>query len=201
MFKTIIFDIGGVIVDFTEEQYIAFLSKKLGVSKRYLSALIFPIEVQMEYGRMTLKRAEKIFSKEMLIPNPKLYWVQGFKSKAKVNKPVLRLVEKLSKRYPIVLLSNVAESRYREISGMGLDRLIKSRAVQRVFTSYAIGLRKPDIRIYKYVLKEMKINPKEALFIDNQPENVLGAQRAGIRGIHFTNYRRLVRDLKTLGVL
>lgn len=44
------------------------------------------------------------------------------------------------------------------------------------------GILKPDPAIYQYLLKEFSLDPKTCFFIDNQQENVVAANCAGIHG-------------------
>ena len=53
------------------------------------------------------------------------------------------------------------------------------------YFSAEIGLTKPDLKIYQYVLDREKINPEEALFIDDSEKNISGAAALGIKGYLF----------------
>ena len=109
---------------------------------------------------------------------------------------MFNLVNLLSKRYRIALLSNVGRARY--IEGLQLLDGIKT---DRVFASCYIKMRKPEAGIYRYALKKMGVKAGEAIFIDNMEENVAGARKVGIRSILFTGYGRLVKDLKRLKIM
>ncbi len=200
MYKTIIFDIGGVIIDFSEGMYISYLSKKLGLSSRYLSAIVLPLVVEMEYGRMTLRVAEKEFSKGIMVPESRLYFVEAVRKLAKVNRNVVRFMRRLGSRYNLGIISNISHARYTEFGKLAIDSLVGSGAVKKVVASCLVGMRKPDARIYRLAIKELDAEPNETVFIDNQHENVIGAERVGIRGITFTGYHKLVSDLEKLGI-
>ncbi len=200
MFKTIIFDVGGVIIDFSEDAYISYLSKRLGLSSGYLSAIVLPLVVDMEYGRMSLQAAEREFSKGIMVPEPRLYFVEAAVRLAKVNKDVLKLMTRLGHRYNLGIISNISRTRYKAFGKLAIDSLVGSGTVKKVVTSCSVGLRKPDARIYRLALRRLGAKPSETVFIDNQPENIVGAERVGIKGIRFTGYRNLVRDLKMLGI-
>lgn len=61
-----------------------------------------------------------------------------------------------------------------------------------------IGVMKPDARAYQTVLDRLGISPSEAVFIDDLPRNVAGAQALGITGIHYTTLDQMRRDLDGL---
>jgi putative hydrolase of the HAD superfamily len=200
MIKTIIFDVGGVIIDYTEDQYIAYLSKKLKINQHRLSHVLLPLIDTMEYGRMDLDHAEKIFADHFNISQSGLEWVEAYKKIARKNKKVVALVKRLSKNYKIGIITNVSKSRYRESCRLALNSLMKSRAVRKSIVSCYVGLRKPSAKIYRLALRELGSKSKETLFIDNMQENVVGARGVGMYSIQFKNYKQLLKELRKLGV-
>ena len=68
-------------------------------------------------------------------------------------------------------------------------------------SSCYLGLRKPDLAIYKRALDILGRPAERVLFIDDRPENVSGAEGAGMRGIQFHGADRLRNELVTLGVM
>ena len=51
--------------------------------------------------------------------------------------------------------------------------------------SYEVGVKKPDRKIYDTFIKKFKINPKEAIFVDNKKKNIEAAKKFGLQGIVF----------------
>ena len=51
--------------------------------------------------------------------------------------------------------------------------------------SYEVGVKKPDRKIYDAFLKKFKINPKEAIFVDNKKKNIDAAKKFGLHGVLF----------------
>ncbi len=41
-------------------------------------------------------------------------------------------------------------------------------------------LRKPNVNIFEQVIKENNLNPEETLFIDDSPQHIAGAKKAGL---------------------
>lgn len=62
------------------------------------------------------------------------------------------------------------------------------------------GLRKPDKKAFEFILKKLKTEPEESLFIDDKQENLDAAEKLGMKAILFKNNRQLIKDLKKLGV-
>src|SRR5579885_1856179 len=54
--------------------------------------------------------------------------------------------------------------------------------------SFELGCTKPDRRIYEHALQGLGLPAEEALFIDDRPENVAGARRAGLHAELYTGW-------------
>jgi putative hydrolase of the HAD superfamily len=79
--------------------------------------------------------------------------------------------------------------------GDGLDELPWIAAIGHRFYSGRMGLVKPDREIYEAMAHALGAAPAEIVFIDDRLENVEGAERAGLAGVHFTDAETLRRTL------
>ena len=69
----------------------------------------------------------------------------------------------------------------------------------KLIWSCEIGIVKPDAAIYLHTVDALGVRPGEALFIDNLPRNVAGAEAAGLEGIVFEDIEQLSRELAGRG--
>ena len=53
-----------------------------------------------------------------------------------------------------------------------------------MYLSHKLGLRKPDIKIFEYILKEQKLKAEEVIFIDDSPQHIASAKKLGIHCHH-----------------
>lgn len=67
--------------------------------------------------------------------------------------------------------------------------------------SGAVGVIKPDPRIFRILLERNGIAPASAVFIDDVAANAEAASRLGIHGIHFRSPDQLRRELAAVGLL
>jgi HAD superfamily hydrolase (TIGR01509 family) len=197
MIKLIICDIGGVVEDFSERKYIEYICGKHRISKGEFRSVFMPMLDKVEVGKETTYNMLGVLARRFGIKAKDLEFSSSFAKLAKPNLDVVKLINSLHKRYAVVLLTNVSRSRYLENSRVGLFRDVGH---ERIFASCYLGMAKPDRRIYRYVLDRMGFVPGEAIFIDDKQTNVRGASAVGIRGIRFTGYGRLVRELKNAGI-
>ncbi len=56
-------------------------------------------------------------------------------------------------------------------------------AFDRVFSSHLMGLRKPELAAFSYISQETGVAPESIVFFDDLPENVAGANAAGLNGV------------------
>ena len=57
---------------------------------------------------------------------------------------------------------------------------------------------KPDPKIYKTLLRRYNLKAEECVFIDDTEENVVSAQKIGLKGIVFTGYEDAVARLNEI---
>ena len=199
MIKAVIFDIGGVIVDFSnDEYYYPYLSKVSGVSVKRIKKMVEGrLWYQLDKDEMCQRDFDRILSRKLNIEEKQVLWYETYRKTGRVNRKVIREVEKISRNYKTAYLTNVDLSRYSY-----MIKLMKpySNLFDHEFSSCYIHMRKPDKGIFRYVLVKMRVKASEAVFIDNQKENVAGARRSGLKGILFKNIKDLERKLKRLGV-
>ena len=94
------------------------------------------------------------------------------------------VLEKLSKKYKLFLLSNT-----NEIHISSFEKSIQNKfgynffndVFAKVYYSSRVGMRKPDKAIFDFVLNENKLNPSETVFIDDSIQHVHGANKSGIQ--------------------
>lgn len=113
-------------------------------------------------------------------------------------KPILdvALVERLSKRYRLALLSNTDPI-----------HVLHMEAVYPFFSffpvriySCMVGASKPNPLIYQEALGACKVRAEEALYIDDVAAYAQAAERLGMRGVVFQSPEQLQLELQRVGV-
>lgn len=98
----------------------------------------------------------------------------------------LQILQQLQLHYDIVLLSNTNSIHERTFNQMLRERCgFNSLAVfvDKVFYSHHIGMRKPDVATFEYVLNYTGFDPAHTLFVDDSRQHIAGAKSAGIQTI------------------
>ena len=61
-----------------------------------------------------------------------------------------------------------------------------AEAADKIYLSQEMGMRKPDVEIYQKLLEEEGFSASEAVFFDDNADNIKGAQQVGITSILVT---------------
>jgi len=97
---------------------------------------------------------------------------------------IFDLLDVAHKKYKTFLLSNTNEIHYNAYSNI-LERQLGKTSLSNFFDkqylSHEIGMRKPDTEIFRLVIEENGLLPDEALFIDDSPQHIEGARKAGLK--------------------
>jgi putative hydrolase of the HAD superfamily len=107
------------------------------------------------------------------------------------------LLENLSKRYRLLLLSNTNPIHFEMIRG-AYPHL---RHFHDLVLSYEVGALKPEQAIYRAALDLAGCKPEECFYTDDIPEFVEGGRRAGMDAVQFESREQLEGELRALGII
>lgn len=96
------------------------------------------------------------------------------------------------KGYKVYVLSNWSEPVYEANKDTHL-RFLKE--MDGGIMSYREGMIKPNREIYQLLCDRYNINPKEAVFLDDNAANIKGAREFGLNAIHFKSYEQAKEEL------
>lgn len=99
----------------------------------------------------------------------------------------LQWLDKIKDKYKIFLLSNTNAIHHKAFTKIYQQQTGKQKFDDyfiKAYYSHEMGLRKPYVEAYQYVLDEQGLKAEETLFIDDTLPNVESAQKAGLQTIH-----------------
>ncbi|MFI6318590.1 HAD family hydrolase [Nonomuraea sp. NPDC050556] len=106
------------------------------------------------------------------------------------------LEELLARGRNVALLSNAPVC-----MADGLDELPWIAAIERRFYSGRMGLVKPDAEIYEAVVGDLGGDAGDMVFVDDRLENIQAAERAGLKGHHYTGAAGLREMIEKLSLM
>lgn len=114
-----------------------------------------------------------------------------------LNMAVLNLARRLRPRYKVYLLSN----NFGPVFPLYQQRLNLSEYFDELFLSHEMKLNKNQGNIWETLLKRIKNQPGEVLFIDNTEKYIALAKTLGVNGVLYKDYALLLTELNELGIV
>jgi len=204
-YKNIIFDLGGVLINWNPRQLIQEILKDENASKYKVS----PDDLMEMYRSSRWNDFDRgTISKENLIE----YFSKTYKINAdffhifykKIYKHLfplsegLKLLNKIkSKGYKTYVLSNFSQDLFETVSPT-YDFL---DSFDGAIISYKVKTVKPEPEIYQLLLKNYNLKADECLFLDDKEENILGAKVLGIDGILYKDCDKVCKMFEEKGIL
>lgn len=105
-----------------------------------------------------------------------------------------RLLHQTQKLGKVALISNFtfAPVIYKSLRKIGISKFFNA-----VVVSQQIGWRKPSSNIFDFTLKCLEIQPNEAVYIGDSPnEDIKGAKQAGLKTVFMPSQFNSLKDLK-----
>jgi len=198
---TIIFDLGGVLVDWNPEYvYLEVFNGDQEKVDWFLNNICTSDwNVEQDAGR-TFQEAT-----DFLVNQYPEYeeWIRIYYDRWEdmLGGPIPETVTLLNKlkeanTHRLYALTNWSD----EAFPVALERYSFLQHFEGIVVSGTEKTRKPFSKIYEIILERYQIDAGKSIFIDDNFDNVVAAQKLGINGIHFKSTKQLAEDLVKLGV-
>ena len=199
--KNIIFDLGGVLVDWKPEKL--YLEVFEGDQKKvdwFLNEICtFDWNENQDAGYPLAQATEDLIQQfpqyEEWIRMYYTRWEEMLVGPIEGTVAILKQLVK-NPEYKIVALTNWSA----ETFPTALAKYEFLHWFEGIVVSGTEKTRKPFRAIYELTLKRFQIKAAESLFIDDNQRNIEAASELGITTIHFKSPKELVKDLNTLGI-
>ncbi|MCR6639010.1 MAG: HAD family phosphatase [Sporocytophaga sp.] len=109
----------------------------------------------------------------------------------------INLILKLKNKYRLFILSNTNAIHIKGVNTIlnkttGIPNLDK--IFEKVYYSHQVLLRKPDVAIYEYLLRDKDLKASETIFLDDNLDNIKASERVGITSL-WVNHPLTILDL------
>lgn len=198
MIKNIVFDFGGVLVEYSFRN---FFAKMLGSEEKadWFLANVFTEEMNSKLDKQ-MKSVEE-YIEEWKATWPELsdkfdYFNANYTDVFTAEVPgMLDLILQLKAQgYRLLGLSNWS-TKVHEV----MDKFPAIfQPLEGYLISYMVHQLKPSPEIFHSFLNKFEVKPEECVFIDDKPENIEGAKRVGMHGIVFENAEQLAEELRKI---
>ncbi len=181
--KNLLFDFGDVFINLDKTATLRELHK-LGATE--ITPKMDVMNKKYEKGLVTTDEFVAFY--QTIFPNATKQVLKESWNAILLDFPEYRLefLEKLAKKYPIYLLSNINDLHLNRIK-KNLGKKFYNRFLacfKKVYYSHEINLRKPDKSIFEYILNDANIIASETVFVDDTLENIEKAIELGFKTWH-----------------
>lgn len=197
-FNTIIFDLGGVVIDLFVDRTFDGFSELSGKSWKEVAKIngFHDDYFAFERGQMTGQEYRSVLSRYLEIDVDDHQFDEIWnRMLGEIPSNRIHWIKEMGEAHQLAILSNTNsihveafEKIFREHSGV-----FPKDMFDQVFYSCEVGHRKPDHSVFELVIQELDCNPGKTLFLDDTQDNIDAAAKLGIVG-RFVNRNQLTRD-------
>lgn len=199
--NTIIFDLGGVLIDWSPEYvYLKeFRGDRVKMDWFLNHVCSWDWNINQDAGHSIAKATEERIAMfpeyEALI---KMYYGRWEEMLGFTHNGTLVILKELidNPKYRVLALTNWSGETWPK----AISKFPWLQWFEGILVSGDEGMRKPFANIYKLMLSRYSIKAEEAIFIDDNLKNIDGCEAVGIQGIHFKDSKTLAAQLRASGV-
>lgn len=193
--KNIVFDFGGVLVDWNPHHlYDKYFGSREKAEWFLNNICLYSWNLQMDGGKpfaegvAELQAEHPEWSEAIAIYHTR--WIEMMNGEIEGMASVIRRLKMAG--YGVYGLTNWSA----ETFPMVRDTYPVFQEFDGIVVSGEEHLLKPDAAIYKCLLERYDLQAEESLFVDDNADNVAGARNVGMKAIQFTSAEELERELK-----
>lgn len=193
--KNIVFDFGGVLVDWNPHHlYDKYFGSREKAEWFLNNICLYSWNLQMDGGKpfaegvAELQAEHPEWSEAIAIYHTR--WIEMMNGEIEGMASVIRRLKAAG--YGVYGLTNWSA----ETFPMVRDTYPVFQEFDGIVVSGEEHLLKPEEAIYKCLLERYDLQAEESLFVDDNADNVAGARNVGMKAIRFTSAEELERELK-----
>ena len=197
----VLFDLGGVIVNWHNSWLIQNVSDEFQLQKEKLSKAFYKNLPKIATGKINEKElwyiiGKELESKKLMNLNESLL-DKIFQKYCSLNNSIINFSKELSEKgISVGILSNTEPASYSAI-----QKLTSLDHFEYKFLSYNIGHLKPNPEIYRHVIDNVQFPKQELFFIDDLKSNVESARSEGIDSVQYTSYNELLKECQIRNII
>lgn len=198
--EAVVFDVGGVLLDWNPEHLYQRLIPDMGERQRFLTEVCTPEwNLAQDAGRTWAEAVAELTDR--FPEQAELIAAYDERWEDMVAGPIEESVDVLHHlrrhRVPVYALTNFSSEKW----SIAVDRWSFLEEFDGRVVSGEEGLTKPDRRIYRLLLDRFGLEARRTFYVDDQPANVEQARAVGLEAELFIDGVTLRRQLETHGLL
>ena len=178
--RAVLLDLGGVIIDIDPRACFVSWARAAGVDTGTIAArwAVDDAYKAFEAGAIDFDEYLESLSQRLRISLTRRQWRTGWNELLRdLFEDVAGMLPLLASALPLYVFSNTNPVHQEAWQSRFAAALAP---VRRIYTSWEMGLRKPNVEAYLAVAEDIGVAPADILFVDDNAENVAGGQAAGL---------------------
>ena len=200
-YKAIIFDLGKVVFDLSFDRVFYFWAHASGVKYDEIKSNFRFDDTfdKFEKDEITAKEFRFQISERLQLTLTDQMFDEGWCDLyLDTYRGIDSVLANLKQRFQLVALTNTNSIHSKVWNTKYAGTL---HYFQKIFSSHELKERKPDAKAYQIVLDYLQVEPRQTVFLDDNMDNVKGAERLGIKAILVTSFEQMTTALRTTELL
>lgn len=195
----LVFDLGGVLLDWNGIDPLMALSQgRLPREEARRFWMHTPEVALLDTGRIQPEEFARLMDNRLQLGLGETSMLQALDNWLQGPFPgVSALLQQLGARYRLVVLSNN--------NALHWDKIARQFGIlqhfEACFASHLLGLRKPDMAVYRHVQQALQVKAADIVFFDDNIECVEAAAQAGWQACHTIGFSALMHAIQDRGLL
>jgi putative hydrolase of the HAD superfamily len=195
--RNIIFDLGGVVLDWNPdailESYYADPDARAAMKRALFQ---HPDWLQIDRGMLTEPEVLPRLKKRTGRPVSELAGLfEAIRISLKPKADTVALLQRLAQRHvPLYCLSNMSAATFAYLRAQHAFWAL----FRGIVISGEIKMMKPEPEIFEYLLRRYELSATETVFVDDQPPNIRAAEALGLHTVWFRDARQCEVELEHL---
>lgn len=206
MVRGVIFDLGGVLIEWSNEISFRTISAISGVSLDLVRVGLERDLPRVQVSEISEDSWMRCFFESISRDPPIGYehlWADTFNERTRVDVELRDLISRLRADVRVGALSNIEPTRLEILRLWKVPEMFDAS----IF-SCEVGYRKPDHRpalisdsvVYHIAARRLSVEPKDCVYVDDNWNCVEGAKLIGMKGLHFKEIDDLIENLRKYGI-
>ena len=184
MGKLFIFDMGEVLI--LNVKNLQAIAKRFGFDYKPFRAFYGIYDKDLMEGKMDSMEFLRIVEKEYNVKVDENLFITDFHPIP--NHFIMNVIDELRKHgHRCVLGSNTFAPHISVVSNLE-DKPLSH--LDHLYLSHEMGIAKPDVEFFKYILREESVKPENAVFVDDRIDNINAASSIGIKTLLYSDNNR-----------
>lgn len=206
--KNIIFDFGNILIDLDIERTWVSLRHFVGDDFTQKLKTAYPngdVFIDFEIGKISEETFFETLRSVAEHPLSIRHIKEAWNAMLLTIKPErFEMLLQLRTQYKVFLLSNTNETHLNFVDGYlrtvyGFDiQHFNTTYFDKAYYSHEMGLRKPNVDIFEFVLQDAGLKAEESIFIDDVTANTEGAKSVGLNVYHHRVGEEIIDVMKLL---